>query len=86
MSIDTVNHELFIFQVDCSKTGPGVIVERFDGNGSGLTSWKNIDWQLNEDITFYVKGQYDGVCDIWFYYFSYLVYHNDVIISTKIIK
>ena len=54
----------FIFQVDCSKTGPGVIVERFAGDGSGLTSRKNIDWQLNEDITFYVKGQYDGVCNI----------------------
>ena len=55
-------------------------MERFDGDGSGLTSRKNIDWQLNEDITFYVKGQYDGVCNICFYYSSFLVpqYHDKI--------
>ena len=38
-----------------------MIAERFAGEGSGLTTRKNIDWKTDEDIKFTVSGQYDGV-------------------------
>ena len=50
-----------LFKVDCSKFGTDVLVEKFEGDGSGLTSSKDIDWKIGEDITFIVRGQYDGV-------------------------
>ena len=41
--------------------GPNVSVEKFEGESSGLTSRKDIKWEIGEDITFIVSGQYDGV-------------------------
>ena len=38
-----------------------MLVEKFEGDGSGMTSSKDIDWKIGEDITFTVSGQYDGV-------------------------
>ena len=48
-------------KVECVKMGPNVSVDKFEGESSGLTSRKEINWQTEEDITFIVSGQYDGV-------------------------
>ena len=50
-----------MLKVACVKSGPGVLVEKFEGDGSGLTSSKDIDWRIGEDITFIVSGEYDDV-------------------------
>ena len=38
-----------------------MIAEKFAGEGSGMTTKKNIDWKVGEDIKFTVSGQYDAV-------------------------
>ena len=50
-----------MLKVDCIKSGPGVIIEKFDGESNGMTSIKDINWKVGEDITFIVSGKYDAV-------------------------
>jgi hypothetical protein len=58
--------------------GPNVSVEKFEGDSSGLTSRKQINWEIGEDITFIVSGQYDGVSFILFCFTLCIIYNLSV--------
>ena len=42
-------------RVELLSAGEGVVVDNFGGEGTGLKTMKDVDWQLGERITFIVS-------------------------------
>ena len=42
-------------RVELLRAGEGTVVDNFGGEGTGLKTMKDLDWQLGEKITFVVR-------------------------------
>ena len=42
-------------RVELLRAGEGVVVDNFGGEGTGLKTMRDLDWQLGEKITFVVS-------------------------------
>ena len=42
-------------RVELLRAGEGAVVDNFGGEGTGLKTMKDLDWQLGEKITFVVR-------------------------------
>jgi len=50
------NTDLGDHRVELLRAGEGTVVDNFGGEGTGLKTMKDLDWQLGEKITFVVSG------------------------------